>query len=279
MNENEINSALNHKYGYEIYNFAISLAVLLSSSPQLGFFHIYELKNEQIKGINEVKAEIKRLGYVKNRLKKIADDLSEHLEQVPDWHIIHKNGNTSYYEAFQLNSFKEQSNKDEITKEIYSLEKAMEIIEEEHDYLKNNIWEPFKRKPGNPATPSVIIFALWSFIIRRNNKIIWDDLRELVGWFYKKLKKTEYRKVISESNYPLQIPFYRFKKKHQRKFESDLEHFFGSSSDKRDLCSRIQERAFQIHFKTTGPEILAFARPCKINRSPLIIFPDKSTFP
>ena len=122
MGINEVNEILISQYRYDLYNFAVSLAVVLNDSPIFGFRNIWEIKKAKIPGTEKVKEEIERLSDIKSKILRLTKGLKIHLKKLPDWHRIKKDTMDETLRHLILNEeFTNNSNEDEITRKVYKL--------------------------------------------------------------------------------------------------------------------------------------------------------------
>jgi len=274
MENNELSEILVRQYGYDLYNFAVSLAIILSDFPIFGFWNIWKIKNTEIPGISSVKKESKRLSDIRRRFLKLTESLKEHLREFPQWHEIKKESIDESLRQLILNKeFSNLQNEDEITRKLYKLEDTLKIIDEEISYLQNNMWKPFRKGKGKPVEPNFIIHAFWSLVMRKKENADMKNVENLVNWFDNKLNNTTYGSVLK---YEFEGPsLYRFITENREKLEEDRGYFF----PKGKLKEPHLPRNLRVEFASSSPEISAYDSRCKEIQSPLVFFPDKTTYP
>jgi len=210
-----LNNHLKRKYGYDLFDFAYSLAVALRKTAPLDSFNIWHLKKENILDYQTVQNEV-------NRLKKLHDillgELKQHLiamngiknplfpkEILPGVHLSKDQTDTSLEFmirfAYKIN--------DSLTTEIEVLSGSLKI---------------FKKSRGASSKSSNMLGCLWSLIMRDTRRIHLDNIENLMNWFYKKLKNTSYQDELRTS--PSLEEISRFMRTHKKEMEEDANKIF-----------------------------------------------------
>ena len=279
QNIKEVNEILTHEYGYDIYDFALSIAVILSENPLLGFWNIWMIQNKGIPYLETCKEEIKSLKAIRTKLGKIVYELDDHLKKIHYWDVIKgRNQNAYHQDFFPIEEINGILNKEHLTKKIYNLADTFRIIDEELDYFNNKI-PPFKKRVGPPALPKIIIPSFWSSIMNDSKGPHWRNIKVLFQWFYNKLKTTDYSKHIKE--YPEEMrAIYNFKRRFKSELEDDIKYFFlHNYHDYKKSSDVLEQKTIQIRFKKKNPEFLHIPLSFKEKRPELIWFPGGTTFP
>ena len=277
MRVKELNEILTSQYGYGLYNYCASLAIILVDFPFFGFGKIWELKNAQITGFKQVRTEIERLTDIKSKIQNIGKRLRLHLTKLPNWHQIRRDSlDESLRDIFLTQDFSKLPNKDEVALDVYKLGDTLNIIDEEINFLQNNMWQPFKKKVGRSANPFVLLHAFWSLVIIKHKNSDMYNVGRLIEWFANKLRDTDYAAKLSGKSESSSI--YRFRKGNIKYLEESKKYFFPDNKTNNSKAASLPKN-FRIEFAKSAPEISAYSGACINQKSPSVIFPDKTTYP
>lgn len=277
MGIKELDEILISQYGYTLYNYCASLAIILIDFPFLGFGKIWELKNAQMTGIEQVRTEIERLKEIKSKIQRIKNNLSLHLTYLSKWHQIKRDSlDEALREIFLTQNFSELSNKDEVTSELYKLGDTVNIIDEEINFLQNSMWQPFKKGVGRSANPFVLLHAFWSLVIVKHKNSDMYNVGRLIEWFAHKLKDTDYAVKLTGKSESSSI--YRFRKENIEYLKESKKYFFPDNTINNSEVASLPKN-FRIEFAKTAPDISVYSEACISQESPSVIFPDKTMYP
>jgi hypothetical protein len=277
MGIKELDEILISQYGYNLYNYCASLAIILIDSPFFGFGKIWELKNAQIAGLKQVRTEIERLTNIKSNIRNIGKRLRVHLTKLPDWHQTKRGSLDESQRDIILNQdYSSLPNKDEVALDVYKLAETLNIIDEEINFLQNSMWQPFKKGVGRSANPFVLLHAFWSLVIIKHKNSDMYNVGRLIEWFAEKLKGTDYAvKLIGKSE---SSSIYRFRKENIEYLEESKGYFFPENTTNNIEVASLPKN-FRIEFAKTAPDISVYSEACISQESPSVIFPDKTMYP
>ena len=237
-NINKVNEFLIEKYGYDLFDFAYSMAVILSKKPLLKFLDIQLIRKLKVSDYKNVVEGVERL-------KKLAHDLSAH----------------------RL-AMKEIENRLFPKERIYNIE---ELINEEINILQACL-EMYKKVKGRPAIFKNIIASLWSLVMKDSEGIHFKNIDELSNWFYKELEEVTYRDKLNVDSSEGEI--LRFRKNFYILLEETKKDIFvynyktNLSKDK----PVKKTYAFEIRFEKDDPQLYPLNPTSENDIASLIIF-------
>ena len=237
----EANKFLIQKYGFDLFDFAHSLAIVLRKEPTSKFWDIQLIRKQEVSDYEIVSDGVKRL-------KKLALDLNKH----------------------RL-AMKKIKNPLLPKEKIYEIE---ESIGGEINILKASL-NAFKKSKGAPAKPKNIIPSLWSLVMRDNGITHWKNIENLFDWFHERLEDVSYRNELVGFSPGKEI--LRFVKKFRPFLEEAKKEVFYHNC--KEFPNQKKINAFQIRFEIYSPEFYPINSSSENEMSSLIIFPDGSTFP
>ena len=275
MTNDKVNEILVAQYNYDLFNFSLSLAVAISDFPIFGFWKIWEIRRAKIPGMDVVKEEIEKLTEIRTKIFALTKTLRRHIAKLPDWHRHRGRIRKTYIETFSRVEGENVSIQDKISREFYGLQECLNNVNEELSFLKNNIWEPFKNKPGKSAEPAIVLRSFWALVMRKNRNADMNNIKNLLNWYATKLRTTNYGSKLKYK--PADPSIYRFKTEHKHELEEDRRYFFPLSG--RNFSQEPRPpKTIQIRFKKETPEIYSITKLHKDKKVPQVVFPDKSTF-
>ncbi len=261
-----INTDLISGYGYDLFDFAYSIAIALSKKPLSDFWNIWTLKKTEVADYKFVADEVKKLKRIKRRLQQVLD---LHLSAM-------QNIRNPLLPKEPMPASENWENRDADTRELL-IEKiyGLESIRGEIDILRGCL-NLFKRAKGKPAKPFNIIASLWSLIMK-NEEIHLDNIYTLINWFHERLEGTDYRNELDTSEHPPRLKVIsEFMENYEDLLEEDKKKIFFHSY--RELQDKEKVYAFQIRYEVDNPRLYPFSSPPDETEQ-LIVFTDGSTFP
>ncbi len=199
MTNEKVNEILLAQYNYDLFNFSLSLAVAISDFPIFGCWKIWEIRRAKIPGMNVVKKEIERLTEIRTKIFALTKTLRRHVAKLPDWHRQRGRIRKTYMETFSRVEGGDVSIQERISRELYGLQECLNNVNEELSFLKNNVWEPFKKKPGKSTEPAIILMSFWALVMRKNRNADMNNIKNLLNWFAAKLQNTNYGSKLNRS--------------------------------------------------------------------------------
>ena len=249
-----VNSFLIKEYGYDLFDFAYSIAIVFRKNLSIQFWNIWLIRNPQIPYIKICKEEIKTLEDIKPKFEKIIWELDDHLKKLKYWDVLKgRIAGTFFPPFFPSKRIKGILDKDKIVKRNYELENVFKTIDKEIDYY-NDFLRFFSASSGRPSMPKTIISSLWSLIMKDSKRIHLENINSLLYWFYMKLESTFYGKNLVN---PLALQeISRFRSKYEDLLEKDIKEIFFYDYME---CPNIEKpKAFQIRFEKEEPKFFEF---------------------
>jgi hypothetical protein len=164
------------KYGWGLFNFAYSLTCLIMESNLKYFIPpIIELPDFLKYGGHEYYKFIERDIKTKKKLKK---DIIKKLRQFPQVDGMYKDDADSIFELYNLKPF------------FKILDK--QICHQEDTLATKFIWG----KRGRPVEMRNRLAFVWAQVMKDRRGINWMKIYFLMSWFYEKLEKTTYCKLL-----------------------------------------------------------------------------------
>jgi len=270
-----VNSFLIEEYGYDLFDFAYSIAIVFSKNLPIRFWNIWSIRNPQIPYIKICKEEIKTLEGIKPKFKKIIWELDDHLEQLKYWDVRKgRIAGTFFPPFFPSTRIKGKLDRENIVKSNYKLKNVLKTIEKEINYY-NDYLRLDSASSGRPSMPKTIISSLWSLIMKDSKRIHLENINSLLYWFYMKLESTSYGKNLVNLLGLQEIS--RFRSKYEDFLEKDRKEIF--SHNYIESSPNIKKpKAFQIRFEKEEPKFYDITFAQEDERQPLIVFPDDSKF-
>jgi len=269
INDNLSSQQLNRKliriYGYDLFDFTYSLAIVLSKKPPPRLWNIWLIRKFKIEDFAILKKELLRLKRIRNQLIK---DLKRHLIK------MHRINNPLLPKEYIPVVRNIESTVAEIRNEdIIRIYKIDEAIGSE---IKNitAILNIFKRTKGPPASAKNILGSLWSQVVRDETSIHIDIIADLMDWFYLRLQPRNYADELVAS--PSLEEISRFMTRFGSMVKKDrTEIFYYNLKSERNI-NKIYP--IQIIFDENGPRFLP--RDTNENNSSCakIIFADGTEF-
>ncbi len=277
MNPPALNSLLLRAYGFELLDFAFSLAVVLSKKPLLRLDQpIWVMKKEGIPFITKSKRELAHLVEIKSKLDRVVEDLDDHLNSLEYWDTIRAGVQKSFLpQFFPTATAREPLDKKTIILDCYSLKAVYETIEKESEYLKPwvDLLSPKGHDAGRYTLAITIIAALWSRVITYKRKTDWKNLWALISWFYARLGNADYRTELD--GHPSPESIYRFRDRFQRELRKDRLYFFAHNYRSPKLRRIVKPKPIQVRFTPQNPKLIQRDR----EDMPLISFSDGANLP
>jgi len=289
---NKVNSILVNNYGYDLFDFAYSLAIAVCKEQPIKSWRFWPLLKKEAPDIFEqYRDDIKLLKEINEGLIR---KLDKHLKNVQYWGLVKGSIKEPFCSPFfpvqkipgelnNLNVKKRRRKKHkftinkrrEIIKELYKLN---ETINAEIDYYERYL-SYYRNKKGRPVFPKTIIASLWSLIMRDKNGIHYDRIAELLIWFSEKLKNADYGKEFSKSikkNPPGEREITRFHNKFPNVLEEDSRDIFFHNY--REFKKKQKVYSFRISFEKEKPKFFPI-EPTEEQSIDLITFSGSSKFP
>lgn len=238
-----LNRFLRKEYGYDLFDFAYSLAIVLAETVPLGRFHIWNLKKEDIRHYRTAKTELTRLKKLRLHVVK---ELSQHLT------VLKAMGGSVFpreiLPGIHIRMADSPRALEDIINHAYGIESSLTT---EINVLSAALGY-FERSKGAPAKSSTLISCLWSFIIKGKRGAHLYNIENLLNWFYEKLDNTCYREEISTS--PSVEEISRFKKRHGQEVEEDVKKIFVANY--KMYSRRKQPFPFAVRFDKDTPRLV-----------------------
>lgn len=275
-----LNEFLKSQYGFDLYDFSHSLAIVLRRRPSLRFWHIWAIKKESIPYFEQMDQELRRLRRLRDRIVR---DLYNHLERIQYWDWISNRIDTPVCPLFHprtiisqdLDREDMQEKRNKITEMLYKLDET--IIAAEIDFFERYL-SIYRYPSGRPAVPKNIISSLWSMILRDSIRIHHKNITNLLNWFCNKLETTAYGRELRDSledGYSSEEEISRFKRRYGRYLEEDRKELF--VFDYRTASGREKIYPFHIRFAEDEPKFYTLPEPSE-GRTPSIKFPEGTTY-
>jgi len=243
LSPQQLNRKLIRIYGYDLFDFTYSLAIVLSKKPPPRLWNIWLIRKFKIEDIEILKKELNRLKRIRNQLIK---DLKKHLIK------MHRINNPLLPKEYIPEARNIESTIDEIRNEdIIRIYKINETIGIEINNIKT-ILNIFKRTKGPPASVKNILGSLWSLVMRDETRIHIDIIADLMGWFYLRLQPTNYADELGAS--PSLEEILRFMGRFGSMVEQDKSEIFYYNLKLERNINKIYP--FQIIFDENGPRFL-----------------------
>jgi len=257
----ELNRILKEDYHYDLFDFTLSLAIVLRKSPPYRLWNTWLIRKLNIQDYNILVRELDRLVKIKRRLR---NDLKNHLTMLGRiTNPIFPNEMTHGTAGFNRHNEEEKSF---IVDSVYKID---ETLRNEIDILKR-IKNIFRRTRGSPAASRNIIAGLWSLVMRDTRRIHIEEIGNLIDWFYQKLEGTSYQEEIDSP--PSLADISRFMSRGFRPLlKEDCKEIFVIRYPIRETF--IRAYPFQVHFRFDEPEFLVPDREIEMI-SPILIFPN-----
>jgi len=270
----QLNEFLHEEYKHGLFEFAFSLAAIISNSIYWGTWNLWFLKNEGIEFYNRFKAEISELKRIKQRLSGVVKQIKGHLNMQFYWDYLKGINNYEYPPHLQKEGdIQFPLDKESIIKKNYKLKQTFQVIEDEIAYYEELLKKvrPFLRRRGRPPKLKILIPAFWSYVMKDKASIHWNNIERLREWFEKKLKGSDY--VNKLEVFPPAEPILEFLGTHGDILEAEIPFFF------KDYEDIINPLGLQIDFARKEPRIWGLGNSKCSKRLPAIKFTDSSTFP
>ena len=133
----QLNDFLVKEYEHGFFEFAFSLAVIVSKMLVWGTWKLWFLKNEGVEYYNRIKVELKELERIKHRLSGTIDQLRRHLGELYYWDYLEGKNDYPYPEHLMKDKIIEAPHdKSLLTTEKYQLEEATRAIDGEIKYYE-----------------------------------------------------------------------------------------------------------------------------------------------
>jgi len=288
----KVNSILIKRYGYDLFDFAYSLAIAVCKKQPIKSWRFWPLlKKETPDKFVQYSDDIELLKEINEGLIR---KLDKHLKNVQYWGLVKGNIKEPFCSPFfpvqkirgkvnNLNVKKRRgkshkftiNKRREIIKELYKLN---ETIDAEIDYYEQYL-SYYRNKKGRPVFPKTIIASLWSLIMRDENGIHYNRIAGLLIWFSEKLKNTDYGKEFSESikiNPPKEREIARFHNNFPNVLEEDSRDIFFHNY--RKFIKNQKVYSFRIRFEKEEPKFFPI-EPTEGQYIDLVTFSDGSKFP
>lgn len=267
-----LNNYLIQYYGYDLFDFAYSLAIVLSKSVPINPLNIWYIKHQQVPYIKTCREEIRRLRGIKQREMRIISDLDNHLDQMKHWDVLGgRIVGTFIPQYFPKERTRERINRNSYTKRVYRLEDIFHVLNKEIDHY-NEFLQLFRVTSGRPISPKTIIASLWSLIIRNRRGIDLARIHELLGWFYARLEGTEYEGELIDL--PGSEEISRFMRRFRNILEEDKSKIFVHNYHQSQHIDK--PKVIQIRFERDEPRFLSISTTQRNEIPSLIIFFDNS---
>lgn len=189
LSPEELNYILNSKYGYGLYQFAHCLADLIAHEHHL-IDSTGVLTGEEV--------PLKYFDDLIDKLKALKEDTLKRLYE------IERSIFWGYLASMHEESSEEIKSTLEEIKEEYNLYPYFIAIDASIKYIeKLKKSTPIKRR-GRPIRAINYLNLLWSLVmIRPDKKTDWKGIEDLLKWFYRNLKGTEYAtRLLPKKNIP-----------------------------------------------------------------------------
>jgi len=238
-------SFLIKEYGFGIWNFSYCLAdMIIIKEGKYRYHPQTELPRILLSNRNE---------YLREEIK-IRENLKTHIIEILDNSLrgigIEKDKET------QLN----------FIIDVYNLKPFFKHLNNEIEGFKSSM-----RKRGRTPETRYQIASIWSQIVKGKRGTNWACIEYLLGWFFKKLFKTSYCKILGNEY----VDFYRsglrdryYVKKRDKKNRKNIEIF-----RERFFPAKRPLPLLRIEFKNDYINLSPANK-----KGPLIIFPDGETF-
>jgi len=232
--QEELDSYLKRSYGYSLFDFALSLAVVFRRNPPFRLFNIWRLK----RGTFDTLRDFQRKAAGLERLRaSIIRRLSEHLEDVGYWGAITEGvENPLFPTALQtelgqtrLNGELTTEERQRITKRLYGLGRLDEAVDSELSHYESLFTLYASTHSGRPALVKTIISSFWSYVLRKRDRVDADAIVELLNWFLARIRDTAYGRAFYRSvrsGYPGSEEISRFKRRFRSQLREDLGQIF-----------------------------------------------------
>ncbi len=214
-----LDQVLKEYYGYSLFDFALSLAIVFRRNPPFALFNIWRWKQGSFEMLEDYRDKTGRL---KETINHILQRLSSHLEEVGYWHYLTDGEeNQLFPPLFPIIHPHELQNgeipdeeKMRITRSIYGLNGLEEIISSEVSHYESLLRLYSIGRPGRPALAKTIISSLWSYALKFHGRLNADAISELLNWFLARLMNTDYGIAFEASirdGYPTSEDMSRFR--------------------------------------------------------------------
>jgi hypothetical protein len=269
-NPERLNSYLIQYYGYDLFDFAYSLAIVLRKSIPIDPLNIWLIKHQQIPYVRTCRGEIRRLRGIKDRIMRIISDLDDHLDQMKYWDVLRGRIDGTFIPLyFPVERSRERINRNNYIKRVYRLEDILQILTEEIGHY-NEFLRLFRETSGRPIAPKTIITSFWSLIIRNRRGIELDRIHELLGWFYVRLEGTDYKEELRDLPGPEEIS--RFMRRFRNILNKDKSKIFVHNYHQSQHVDKL--KVIQIRFERDEPKFFSVGTTQRNEIQHLIIFPE-----
>ena len=235
---NRVNDFLIKEYEHDLFDFAYSLAVVLSKEPLLKPWDIQLISKQEIPDYENVVDEVKRL-------KKLACDINTH-------RLVMKKIKNPLFPKEKIYNIEEL-----ISNEITILQASLEI---------------FKKTKGRPAISKNVIASLWSLVMKDSKEIHFENIEILLNWFYEKLEGMTYREKLNVDSSKAEI--LRFRKSFCVPLEETKKDIFVYNYNANLSKDKKKTYIFEIRFEKDNPEFYPLSPTSENDISSLIVFPN-----
>lgn len=242
-------SLLTKEYDYGIWNFSYSVADMIiikahkyryhpkTELPRILLTNRTEYLKDEIRIRENLKAYI-----IKNLYKSLIGIMWDKGKELTEWHYNY-------------------------IIDVYDLEPFFKKLNFE---IKS--FESFLGKKGRPPESRYLIASIWAQVIKHNKRHNWHLIEHLLCWFFGKLIKTPYCKILGNEYtdfYHSKLSYKYYLKKRNEQHKKDIELL------KEKYFPRFERSpVFRIEFKD---DYIDF--PLIKEKGPLLVFPDEETFP
>jgi hypothetical protein len=276
--EERLNESLVHNYGYDLFDFALSLGIVLRKKPPFRLFNIWRLKRDSFEQLDLFRYKVARLERIRD---SIVQRLERHLDSLGYWRSVSEGTENQLFPSNFPIRWAEVSRgrplsgneKRRIVRRLYNLDQMLEVLESEIEHYRRIFRLLTIRHPGRQPLPKTIIFSLWSYVLRRGRTIHLMTMVDLVNWFLARIGDTSYGRRFSASvrtDYPGSEEISRFKRNFARGLQEDLRELFHHNYRESPLTQK--PRILQVRFERSEPKFYRI----EANASedvPLIVFP------
>jgi hypothetical protein len=249
-----LDQVLRQYYGYSLFDFALSLAIIFRRNPPFRPYNIWRLKQGSFELLEDCRDKTDRL---KRTLDQVYRRLSSHLEDIGYWRYITDGIENPLFPSLfpaehppaRQNGEIPEEEKMQITRKIYGLNRLEEIISSEVSHYETLLRLYSIRHQGRPALVKTIISSLWSYALRFRGRLNADAIPELLNWFLAKLRNTGYGRALErsvEEAYPTSEDMSRFRRGFGNELLEDFELIFHYNSPETPIVQILRDLSIRF---------------------------------